>query len=328
MYVHQGWRGAPPLRTLHGDTARPRAGSEGRRRVARPLGGSRGRSGAGATPPSDSSSRGEPRLLRVRYGRSGDEPAAGADGSGRWPQADLAAKMARIGHHRPHAASRTLGLSLAVFDEDDADVGSDGVQGPPRRPGAASPAGWWTAVAGSLPPSGWKNRAERPDPAGVAEEHQLGQQTVRFAGTAPGTTRGAIPSGCSCRQARSVQRGRRSPTRRRCGRGVIPAVIRVPGWNHGPARRNEACGRASPSAQRSPSTRAAFLENEHGPSEPARRGRGAVAGSPVGIWQGQCQASSDNCPSGARAEPASRPQPRAAGSERQRRALTPESTRG
>ena len=28
MYVHRGWRGAPPLRTLHGDTARRRAGSD------------------------------------------------------------------------------------------------------------------------------------------------------------------------------------------------------------------------------------------------------------------------------------------------------------
>ena len=28
MYVHRGWRGAPPLRTLHGDTARRRDGSD------------------------------------------------------------------------------------------------------------------------------------------------------------------------------------------------------------------------------------------------------------------------------------------------------------
>ena len=51
-------------------------------------------------------------------------------------------------------------------------------------------------------------------------------------------------------------------------------------------------------------------------------------GGAAGVGQGQGPASSDNCQSGARAEPGSRPEPRAAGAARQRRVLTPASTCG
>ena len=62
-------------------------------------------------------------------------------------------------------------------------------------------------------------------------------------GSLPASCAAQYRSGCSCRGARSVQQGRRSPMRRRCGHRMIRAVIRVHSTNHGPARRNEACGR-------------------------------------------------------------------------------------
>ena len=44
---------------------------------------------------------------------------------------------------------------------------------------------------------------------------------------------------------------------------MIPAVIRVPGWNHGPARRNEACGRHG-GRRSGPIDAGCAAANEHG----------------------------------------------------------------
>ena len=80
-------------------------------------------------------------------------------------------------------------------------------------------------------------------PVGVTEEHLLGQKTAGFMGVAPGITHGAMSVWLLLPEARPVQQGRCSSMRRRSGRGVTRAVIRVAGSNHGPARRNEAVRR-------------------------------------------------------------------------------------
>ena len=77
-------------------------------------------------------------------------------------------------------------------------------------------------------------------PAGVTEEHLLGQKTAGFRWVAPGITHGAIPAWLLLPGSAIGQHRRRSPIRRRCGHGVIPAGIRVHRPNHGPPRHNEA----------------------------------------------------------------------------------------
>ena len=84
-----------------------------------------------------------------------------------------------------------------------------------------------TATAGSPPSRMEEFSRERPARWGRSRHH---------ARRNPGLA-------ALARRARSVQQGWRSPMRRRCGHRVIPAVIRVHRTNHGPARRNEACGR-------------------------------------------------------------------------------------
>ena len=73
-------------------------------------------------------------------------------------------------------------------------------------------------------------------PAGVTEEHLLGQKTAGFRWVAPGFSSGAICSRSLMPNARLKLPGRPFPNRRAGNEGVIAAVIRQPGCNHTLAR--------------------------------------------------------------------------------------------
>ena len=75
---------------------------------------------------------------------------------------------------------------------------------------------------------------------GVTQERPLRHEAAGFVGVAPGTTHGAIAVWAAL--AGRANRSRKDGDLRgdQCGNhGVIPVVIRVPGSDHGPARRNE-----------------------------------------------------------------------------------------
>ena len=92
---------------------------------------------------------------------------------------------------------------------------------------------------GGLSPLPGRKNPAGSDPArrGRDAGTTIAPETTGFPWVAPGTTRGAIRSGCTCRGGASVQHGRRWPMGWRRGPGVTGVVIRVVGSNHGLARR-------------------------------------------------------------------------------------------